>query len=210
MSEHSSAEVDSDSMPDSEVTFANTSQVIANQNKRVEITYHEHRRKFLFTKYNGMRVLYHVKSGYFNATKLCHWCRKDYIKLSRNHWYKDLLNYGSKLLEKPNSSLACNSVPLYNNAMTFAITKGYTDKICGTYVHPCMINFVCLWADLAYAFNVSAIMYAHDKATTVVIQETEEYYEGVIVDDDESTIFKDIRQPRTKSKANITIETYEE
>lgn len=133
-----------------------------NHAKHIEV-YYENKRKFIFSEYHGMCVLYHVKSGYFNAGKLCSDNGKAYKSLNRNQWYQSLLDYALEQFSNPDSILS-KSYNVYDNTLIFEFKKGFTSKVSGTYVHPFMLSFVCQWITHDHSVLLARLSDAHDKA----------------------------------------------
>lgn len=102
--------------------------------------------EFDFTTYNDITVIIHVKSGYFNAGKICADNNKKFNDLSRNQSFQRkiqaLLSWSGKL----------------DHELLLDLTKGYSNKVKGIYVHPLLVNYICMWANEEYAFKVDVIM----------------------------------------------------
>ena len=108
--------------------------------------YVENNEEFDFTTYNDITVIIHVKSGYYNAGKLCSDNGKRYPDLSRNQSYISYLDAVHKLVQK------CTS------GILFEFNEGFSNKVRGTYVHPLLVDYICTWISPKYRIKVATIM----------------------------------------------------
>lgn len=108
--------------------------------------YVENGEEFDFTTYNDITVIVHVKSGYCNAGKICSDNGKEFKLLNRNQGFQRKISIVSSLVQ-PNTS-----------EILLDLTKGFSNKVKGTYVHPLLVNYICMWANEKYAFKVDLIM----------------------------------------------------
>lgn len=119
--------------------------------------YTENDEEFDFTTYNDITVIIHVKSGYYNATKICKDNGKLFTNLNRNQGYQNKILYLEGVIQKRITQGLYNFA-IYNKNPTFELRNNFTGKVTGTYVHPLLVNYVCMWANEEYAFKVDMIM----------------------------------------------------
>ena len=104
---------------------------------------------FIKTTYNDISVLIEKDSGYYNATKICKDNGKRFGNLSQNSDFKDMILSVSAGAGIP----ACGLIMKINED----IPDAHKD-VRGTYIHPLLVNYVCQWANKAYAVKVSIMM----------------------------------------------------
>lgn len=63
----------------------------------------EHDEEFEITSYNNITVIKHVKSGYYNASKICSNNGKNFKHIKRNQSYHIKINSVSELVHIPTS-----------------------------------------------------------------------------------------------------------
>ena len=119
--------------------------------------YVENDEEFDFTTYNDITVIIHVKSGYYNATKICKDNGKLFTNLNRNQGYQNKISRIEGVIQKRITYDLCDFV-IYNKNPTFELREKFTGKVTGTYVHPLLVNYVCMWANEEYALKVDMIM----------------------------------------------------
>ena len=119
--------------------------------------YVENNEEFDFTTYNDITVIIHVKSRYYNATKICKDNGKLFTNLNRNQGYQNKILYIEGVIQKRITRGLYDFV-MYNKDPTFELREKFTGKVTGTYVHPLLVNYVCMWANEEYALKVDMIM----------------------------------------------------
>ena len=118
--------------------------------------------KYEFTTYNGITVVREITTGYYNVSKIC----RDNGKLFKD-WLKNLTT--KELLEKRSTQLSVKIDRMDNytpgtDALIFQIKVcGANLRTClgdvqGYYIHPKLLNPVCMWANIDYAIKVDDIM----------------------------------------------------
>lgn len=110
------------------------------------ISYTENNEEFEFTSYNNITVTIHVKSGYYNAGKICSDNGKMWKNLNPNQGFQRKVQAISRVAGIPASELL------------FEFREGFSGKVTGTYVHPLLVNYVCMWANEEYSAKVDLIM----------------------------------------------------
>jgi hypothetical protein len=107
----------------------------------------ENDEEFKIETYNGLSILYRVKDGYINVTKLCSDGGRDFRTFKRGDRFRKTIQYWK-------SSMTCakmHMLPVYE------LNKGYnTSK--GQYINRDLIHFVSDWVSIDYAFKVAKIM----------------------------------------------------
>lgn len=100
--------------------------------------------KFIRTDYNGISVIID-SNGYYNASKICKDNKNKYSFISRNKYWTDYLN---------ELSGGCKLSP------TQLVVKksNFSNDVKGVYIHPLLVNWLCLHLDYKYAIKVSEIM----------------------------------------------------
>ena len=113
--------------------------------------------KFNESSYNGISVIID-SNGYYQASKICRDNNKEFKHWMENKSTIELLNIYAEILNlsiKPvgrNSDLPLTSVLLYKRGPT------YDNFIRGYYIHPKLVNALCMWCNLRYAVIVNEIM----------------------------------------------------
>ena len=103
--------------------------------------------KFIRTDYNGISVIIDSK-GYYNASKICSDNKTRFLNISRNNYWTDYLSIISLLLKIEQQELIVEK--LHNN--------GFSIDVQGVYIHPKLVNYLCIHVNLEYAVKVSEIM----------------------------------------------------
>jgi hypothetical protein len=105
----------------------------------------ENNEEFKITTYNDISVIIHLKTGYYNAAKICSDNNKMFKNLNRNTSFQEKM----KLIKK-----------FYNiqDELKYELNNIFTNRFSGTYIHPKLVNYVCMWADHIYALKVDQIM----------------------------------------------------
>lgn len=99
---------------------------------------------FTKTDYNGISVIID-SNGYYNASKICKDNKKLFKDISRNNYwieYLDELTYGGDF----------STIDLVKEKLQFS------KYIRGYYIHPKLVNWLCMHLDYKYAIKVSEIM----------------------------------------------------
>ena len=107
--------------------------------------FEENNEKFKITTYNDISVIINLKTGYYNAAKICSDNNTEFKKLNRNQSFQEKIIKTKKY---------------YNiqEELKYELKSGFTSKFNGTYVHPKLVNYICMWANDEYAFKVDHIM----------------------------------------------------
>jgi hypothetical protein len=103
--------------------------------------------KFYDDHYNDVHIIVRDKDGYVNATKMGNDNGKEFKALLRNQEWTNIIDKFASLWVGENSP-----PPLIE------LSKGYSNKIKGYYIHPKLVHFVAHWCSVDYAFKVSHIM----------------------------------------------------
>ena len=103
--------------------------------------------KFIRTDYNGISVIID-SNGYYNASKICSDNKTRFLNISRNNYWTDYLSIISLLLKIEQQELIVEK--LHNN--------GFSIDVQGVYIHPKLVNYLCIHVNLEYAVKVSEIM----------------------------------------------------
>ena len=100
--------------------------------------------KFIRTNYNGISVIID-SNGYYNASKICKDNKNKYSFISRNKYWTDYLD---------ELSGGCKLSP------TQLVVKksNFSNDVKGVYIHPKLVNWLCMHLDYKYAIKVSEIM----------------------------------------------------
>ena len=108
----------------------------------IKLTSNNH--EFIQTDYNGIRVIIDSETGYYNASKICTDNQKRFKDITRTDYWQEYCENvsGEKLpLEELSYKLADVAVELR-----------------GTYIHPKLVNILCMHVDIPYAVKVGEIM----------------------------------------------------
>ena len=100
--------------------------------------------KFIRTNYNGISVIID-SNGYYNASKICSDNKKRFGNITQNDYWKDYLNDLSRLLEIQHTQLVVKK-------------SNFSNDVKGVYIHPKLVNWLCMHLDYKYAIKVSEIM----------------------------------------------------
>ena len=102
---------------------------------------------FTVTDYNGITVIMD-ENGYYNGSKICKDNDKRFVDITRNQYW---VSYTDELESR------CVSAP---TPLTVSRGKesGYINEVRGTYIHPKLVNFLCIHVDIEYAIKVGEIM----------------------------------------------------
>mgnify|MGYP003289531666 CR=1 FL=1 len=103
--------------------------------------------KFYDDHYNDVHIIVRESDGYINATKMGNDNGKEFKALLRNQEWTNILDKFASLWVGENSP-----PPLIE------LSKGYSNKIKGQYIHPKLVHFVAHWCSIDYAFKVAHIM----------------------------------------------------
>lgn len=99
---------------------------------------------FTKTNYNGISVIVD-SNGYYNASKICSDNKTQYTNISRNNYWTEYLNRISYLLK-------IEEVELIKEKLKFS------KEVRGIYIHPKLVNYLCIHVNLDYAILVGEIM----------------------------------------------------
>lgn len=102
---------------------------------------------FTKTNYNGISVLID-SNGYYNASKICSDNKTQYTNISRNKYWIEYLNRISLLLKIEEQELFKNKLHI----------NGFSIDVQGVYIHPKLVNYLCIHVNLDYAILVGEIM----------------------------------------------------
>lgn len=103
--------------------------------------------KFIRTDYNGISVIID-SNGYYNASKICSDNKTQFTNISRNKYWIDYLSKISSLLRIEDRELIINKLNI----------NGYSKEVQGVYIHPKLVNYLCIHVNLDYAILVGEIM----------------------------------------------------
>lgn len=103
--------------------------------------------KFIRTDYNGIYVIID-SNGYYNASKICSDNKTQFTNISRNKYWIDYLSKISSLLRIEDRELIINKLNI----------NGYSKEVQGVYIHPKLVNYLCIHVNLDYAILVGEIM----------------------------------------------------
>ena len=102
---------------------------------------------FTRTDYNGISVLVD-EHGYYNGSKICSDNGTRMFNITKNQDWSDYIERLSSLLQMEQRELAINRLN----------TDGYSREVQGVYIHPKLVNWLCMHLDMDYAIKVSEIM----------------------------------------------------
>ena len=102
---------------------------------------------FTRTDYNGISVLVD-EQGYYNASKICSDNGTKFTFISRTQYWTDYIVE----LEGGCYLSTAESVIEYSDK------DGYGNDVKGTYIHPKLVNWLCMHLDYKYAIKVGEIM----------------------------------------------------
>ena len=102
---------------------------------------------FTRTDYNGISVLVD-EQGYYNASKICSDNGTKFTFISRTQYWTDYI-------DKLSSGCYLSTRELSINRLN---TDGYSREVQGVYIHPKLVNWLCMHLDMDYAIKVSEIM----------------------------------------------------
>lgn len=141
------------------------------------------RAQFETTEYNGIGVVRHKTSGYYNASKVCRDNKKLFKDWFRNKRTQELLDKRAKQLhlEIEESSGENSTAP---KCLIFEVKniENTVANLCGYYIHPKLMNEICMWADIDYALKVDEIMDLINEKSRVSLEETIEKLRSEIAD----------------------------
>jgi hypothetical protein len=126
----------------------NTTDIPPCQNITYPLKYEivkENNEEFKITTYNDISVIIHLKTGYYNATKMCSDNNVEFRKINQNQSFQQKIIKTKKY---------------YNiqEELKYELRYGFTGRFTGTYIHSKLVNYVCMWANDEYAFKVDHIM----------------------------------------------------
>lgn len=112
--------------------------------------------EFESTTFNGVNVMKHIETGYYNIGRICSDNGKRYPDISRNLSY---IHYLNNLINKAKSSnlLIFESLKKYGPVLDF--NEGFRNEVKGTYAHPLLTSYVCSWAIPEYEINANIELY---------------------------------------------------
>ena len=102
---------------------------------------------FTRTDYNGISVLVD-EQGYYNASKICSDNGTQFSNITRYQYWSEYIKRLSSLLCLEDRDLSINRLN----------TDGYSREVQGVYIHPKLVNWLCMHLDMDYAIKVSEIM----------------------------------------------------
>lgn len=100
--------------------------------------------KFIRTNYNGISVIID-SNGYYNASKICSDNKTQFSFITRNNYWNEYLSKLMGVCEIAETELIKEKLKYSNDV------KGY-------YIHPKLVNWLCIHVNLEYAIKVSEIM----------------------------------------------------
>ena len=103
--------------------------------------------KFIRTDYNGISVIID-SNGYYNASKICKDNKKRFNDISSYNYWIEYLSLISSVREISQRELIINKLNI----------NGYSKEVQGVYIHPKLVNYLCIHVNLEYAIKVSEIM----------------------------------------------------
>ncbi len=103
--------------------------------------------KFYEAHYNDIRIIIREQDGYMNATKMCSDNGRDFKQFIRYDTWREILTY-----------FQATRVGVKSHPPLIKLSKGYSNKIKGQYIHPKLIHFVAHWCSIEYAFKVAHMM----------------------------------------------------
>ena len=100
--------------------------------------------KFIRTDYNGISVIID-SNGYYNASKICSDNKTQFSFITRNNYWNEYLSKLMGVCEIAETELIKEKLKYSNDV------KGY-------YIHPKLVNWLCIHVNLEYSIKVSEIM----------------------------------------------------
>ena len=100
--------------------------------------------KFIRTNYNGISVIID-SNGFYNASKICKDNKKRFKDISRNNYWIEYLDEISGGGDFSHTQFVVEKLEFSNDV------KGY-------YIHPLLVNWLCVHLNYKYAIKVSKIM----------------------------------------------------
>ena len=102
---------------------------------------------FKLTTYNGISVMIDL-NGFYNASKICSDNQKRFNDISGSKYWNEYLDEISSVLKIENRELIVNKLN----------TDGYSKEVQGIYIHPKLVNYLCIHVNYKYAILVGEIM----------------------------------------------------
>ena len=117
---------------------------------------------YSFTRgtYNGIKVIFHDKDGFINATQMCQQFNKRFRKIFENHSFQQYFKTFKAIY------YACPEKGGQEKQPIYQLNKGISTKyneLRGTYVDKRLINYIAVWASPEYAVYVGLIMDSIDE-----------------------------------------------
>lgn len=100
--------------------------------------------KFIRTDYNGISVIID-SNGYYNASKICSDNKTQFSFITRNNYWNEYLSKLMGVCEIAETELIKEKLKYSNDV------KGY-------YIHPKLVNWLCIHVNLEYSIKVGEIM----------------------------------------------------
>ena len=118
---------------------------------------------FKQTTWHGIRVLQHMETGYYNASKACKESGNDFKLWYRNPNTNDLLTHASEQLHLPTGGGGIDS-------LLYRVSE---EDVQGYYIHPSLFYNVCYWSNQIYAFEVNRLLHLIDAENVITNQKAE-------------------------------------
>ena len=99
---------------------------------------------FTVTDYNGISVIMD-EDGYYNASKICSDNDTQFSNITANKYWVSYIDMLQRLLD-------FQETPLTKDRLTLS------NEVKGVYIHPKLVNFLCIHVDIEYAIKVGEIM----------------------------------------------------
>ena len=99
---------------------------------------------FKLTTYNGISVMIDL-NGFYNASKICKDNGTKFLNITRNKYWSDYLDEISGVLNFETTQLIVEKLEFSNDVK-------------GIYIHPKLVNYLCMHVNYKYAILVGEIM----------------------------------------------------
>ena len=117
---------------------------------------------FKRTHYNGIRVIIDEETGYYNATVMCSDNRKQFRHIvTKKYW----IEYIEALRRSSGSNIP--------DTLIIEITN-VQNEFRGQYIHPELVNYLCIHIDYDYAIKVSRLMNLLNERNRLINQTLEQ------------------------------------
>ena len=137
--------------------------------------------RFIKTSWNGISVLKHEATGYYNMSSACHEYTKRINDWRRNKKTNELLEIASEVLHLP---IETSDAGFPASALTFKFELSgnelarYAD-LQGHYIHPDLFHSFAEWISPEYGFKVSRLMNLLNERNQLINQTLEQTIENL-------------------------------